>query len=86
LTQETDALRRRGCYCAEQESALVHITVDGEQEGPMDDTVSPLGAYITGPVAADVRQRCGPGVAVRWCGVWRWPALSDDEIDRDPWL
>lgn len=52
----------------------------------MDDTLRPLGAYITGAAALRARKRYGPGVAVRLGGVWCWPALTDDEIYRDPWL
>lgn len=44
------------------------------------------GGYLTGPAAQVARTQYGPGVAVQVGGEWCWPALTDEEIDRDPWL
>jgi len=53
----------------------------------MDDQPSTApGGYIIGLAATAARKQYGPGVAVQVGGEWCWPALSDEEIDRDPWL
>lgn len=53
----------------------------------MDDRPSTApGGYLTGPAATAARKQHGPGVAVQVDGVWCWPALTDQEVYRDPWL